>query len=149
MSQITNRANRCAVVLAVRLLGALVSVALFACGPGVNEVRIEAAPPPAGLAFVFTDSTGKGPSGTIYGLAVVRCGSDSVVWQVAATGSKNAPSRVAYGDTLDGFDVRVPPQPLRPGCYDVFVTDGRRARFRIDGSGHLAMQPIRDSTARR
>jgi hypothetical protein len=129
-------------------LAVVFAVALTACVATVNEIQIE--PGTSGLkpVFVLTDTTGRGPSGTIYGLSVVPCGADSAVWQIAANGTNRAPPRIEYGVTPPGYVVHDGPVPLRRGCYDVFVTDGRRSRFRIDGTGHVIVDARRDSTHR-
>jgi hypothetical protein len=119
-----------------------------ACGPALNEVRIEPGTTPLKPVFVLTDTTGLAPSGTIYGMSVVPCGSDTAVWQIAANGSNGAPARLVYGETPPGYVVSVGPEPLRAGCYDVFVTDGRRSRFRVDGAGRVILDARRDTTTR-
>jgi hypothetical protein len=121
---------------------------VLACEPVVNLVRVE---PGSGLTkpvFVLSDTTGRGSSGTIYGLSVIPCGADTAVWQIAANGSNGAPARLEYGVTPPGYFARVPAEPLRKGCYDVFVTDGRRARFRVDAFGQLIPEQRRDSQPR-
>lgn len=129
-------------------LALVIALVAAACGPAINEVRIEPGTTPLKPVFVLTDTTGRAPSGTIYGLSVVPCGADTAVWQITATGSNGAPARFVYGETPPGYVVSVGPQPLRAGCYDVFVTDGRRSRFRVDGAGHVLVDTRRDSTTR-
>lgn len=119
-----------------------------ACGPALNEVRVEPGTTPLKPVFVLTDTTGHASSGTIYGMSVVPCGADTAVWQLAANGSNAAPSRLVYGETPAGYVVTVAPEPLRAGCYDVFVTDGRRSRFRVDAAGRVIVDARRDTTAR-
>ena len=119
-----------------------------ACGPALNEVRIEPGTTPLKPVFVLTDTTGRAPSGTIYGMSVVPCGADTAVWQITANGSNGAPTRLVYGETPPGFFVSAGPEPLRAGCYDVFVTDGRRSRFRVDAAGRVLVDARRDSLAR-
>jgi hypothetical protein len=128
------------------LLALILSIG--ACGPAVNEVRIEPGTTPLKPVFVLTDTTGRAASGTIYGLSVVPCGAENAVWQIAANGGYSAPSRLEYGVTPPGYVVNVGPAPLRAGCYDVFITDGRRSRFRVDASGHVTTDARRDTTAR-
>ena len=118
-------------------------IVVTSCESVVNLVRVEPGSAPAKPVFVLTDTTGRGASGTIYGLSVVPCGADTAVWQIAANGSGGAPARLDYGVTPPGYVTNVGPIPLRTGCYDVFVTDGRRARFRLDGSGKLIVEPRR------
>ena len=119
-----------------------------ACGPALNEVRIEPGTAPLKPIFVLTDTTGRAPSGTIYGMSVVPCGADTAVWQIAASGSNGAPARLVYGETPPGYVVSAGPVPLHTGCYDVFVTDGRRARFRVDAAGRVVVNVRRDTTTR-
>jgi hypothetical protein len=133
-----------------RVLSFVLAIALGggACGPALNEVRIEPGTTPLKPVFVLTDTTGRAPSGTIYGMSVVPCGADTAVWQIAANGSNSAPARLVYGEAPAGYVVSVGPEPLRAGCYDVFVTDGRRSRFRVDGTGRVIVDARRDTTAR-
>lgn len=116
------------------------------CGPALNEVRIEPGTTPLKPIFVLTDTTGRAPSGTIYGMSVVPCGADTAVWQIAANGSDGAPARLVYGETPPGYVVSAGPVPLHAGCYDVFVTDGRRSRFRVDATGRVVVDAQRDTT---
>jgi len=133
-----------------RVLPFILAAALgaAACGPALNEVRIEPGATPLKPVFVLTDTTGRASSGTIYGMSVVPCGADTAVWQIAANGSSGAPSRLVYGETPPGYFVSVGPEPLRAGCYDVFVTDGRRSRFRVDTAGRVIVDARRDSSTR-
>ena len=133
-----------------RVLPLMLAIVLIvgACGPALNEVRIEPGTTPLKPVFVLTDTTGRAPSGTIYGMSVVPCGADTAVWQIAANGSNAAPSRFTYGEPPPGYIVTVGPEPLRAGCYDVFVTDGRRSRFRVDRAGHVLVDTRRDTTTR-
>jgi hypothetical protein len=130
------------------LLFIVTLVVAAGCGPALNEVRIEPGTTPLKPVFVVTDTTGRAASGTIYGMSVVPCGADTAVWQIAANGSSGAPSRLVYGETPPGYVVTVGPEPLRAGCYDVFITDGRRSRFRVDAAGRVIVDARRDTTAR-
>ena len=116
---------------------AAVSMSLIGCEAMVNEVRVEPGLTPLKPVFILTDTTGRGPAGTVYGLSVVACGSETVLWQISATGSNPAPSRIEYGTVPPGYVVTAGPAGLRPGCYDVFITGGRRSRFRVDGMGKV------------
>jgi hypothetical protein len=118
-------------------------ITTLGCVTVVNELRVEPGPTPNKPVFVLTDTTGRGPAGTVYGLAVIPCGSANPVWQVVASGSNGAPARFVYGDTLPGYITRVGPTPLTPGCYDVFLTDSRRVRFRVDASGRVTADGAR------
>lgn len=131
------------------IAGGLVLTALLAnCDPPVNQVRIEPGTAPRTPVFVLTDSTGSGPAGAIYGLSVVPCGADAVVWQIVATGTNGPPTLLTYGVTPPGYVSHLGPAPLSAGCYDVFVTDGRRARFRVDAAGKVTTEARRDSVKR-
>lgn len=121
---------------------------VVACTPAINQVQVEPGTVSFAPVFVLTDTTGRSPSGVIYGVSVVPCGADTAVWQIAASGSNRAPMRLAYGQTPPGYVAHIGPQVLRPGCYNVFVTDGRRAQFRIDASGRLSGNAVRDTTQR-
>ena len=133
-----------------RVLPFVLAVALgaMACGPALNEVRVEPGTTPLKPVFVLTDTTGRASSGTIYGMSVVPCGADTAVWQIAANGSNGPPARLVYGETPPGYVVSVGPEPLRAGCYDVFVTDGRRSRFRVDAAGRVIVDARRDTITR-
>ena len=142
VSQVTGHATFRAVVLFA------LACNIAGCEAVVNRVRIEPGTTPLTPVFVVTDSTGRQPSGTIYGLSVVQCGADTAIWQIAADGSQTAPSRIEYGHAPPGYVVRAGPGRLRAGCYDVFITDGRRARFRVDATGRVVTDARRDSTTR-
>ena len=118
------------------------------CEAVVNRVRVEPGATPLKPVFILSDTTGRQPSGAIYGLSVVLCGADTAVWQIASDGSQSAPSRIEYGATPPGYVVRSGPFALRTGCYDVFITGSRRARFRIDAGGHVVVGARRDTTSR-
>lgn len=119
----------------------LVSFTLTIIGLGctgvVNLVQVEPGEAPSKPVFVLSDTTGRGPVATVYGLSVIPCGADSPVWQLVASGTNGPPARVVYGDSVPGYISRIGPVPLKAGCYDVFITDGRRVRFDIDDAGHV------------
>jgi hypothetical protein len=144
VSQVTTRTRSCGVALSLAL-----TLALASCESLVNEVRVDPGTAPLKPVFVLSDTGGRGPAGTIYGLSVVACGSETVLWQIAASGSHSAPSRIEYGVAPTGYTVNTGPVPLRAGCYNVYVTDGRRARFRVDAAGHITTDPRRDTVIRR
>jgi hypothetical protein len=123
--------------IAARRAGLMLILAGFACTGVVNLVQVQAGDAPNKPLFVLTDTTGHGPAGTIYGFSVIPCGTETPVWQLVASGTNGAPSRFAYGDSIPGYVTRIGPLPLRSGCYDVFVTDGRRVRFHVDAAGHV------------
>jgi hypothetical protein len=136
VSQITSCRTARPAVLRLSVLLALAAGLLAACETAVNAVKIE----PGSLmqpVFVVTDTAGRGFSGVIYGLSVVVCGEERVMWTIAATGSAGVPTRVTYGVPPSGFVNQFGPEPLRAGCYDVFVTNGRRTRFHIDAAGRV------------
>jgi hypothetical protein len=151
----TNAVRHVTTIARSHVISRLVALTLLvtACGPALNEVRIEPGTTPLQPVFVLTDTTGHGPPGNIYGLSVVPCGSDTAAWQIAANGSAGAPSRLVYGEPPPGYVVKTGPAPLRSGCYDIFVTDGRRSRFRVDAAGRVTVdgrpiEPRRDTTTR-
>jgi hypothetical protein len=143
VSQITRPSRLIDIACAFALV-----IAASSCEPVVNLVRVEPGTSPLKPVFVLTDTTGRGVSGAIYGLSVIPCGADTAVWQIAATGSNGAPARLEYGVAPTGYATHVGPVPLRTGCYDVFVTDGRRARFRVDGKGQIIVDSRRDTVRR-
>lgn len=143
MSQVTTRAQLCIAASAIAL-----TLGLASCESLVNEVRVEPGTTPLKPVFVLSDTTGRGPAGTIYGISVVACGNETVLWQIVATGSNGAPSRIEYGVPPTGYIVNAGPSPLRAGCYNVYVTDGRRARFRVDAMGRVTSDSQHDASRR-
>ena len=143
VSQVTTRARSCIASISIAL-----TLGLAACETLANEVRVEPGTTPLKPVFILTDTTGHGPVGTIYGLSVVACQSETILWQIVATGSNGAPSRIEYGVAPDGYVVNSGPFPLHAGCYDVFITDGRRARFRVDTQGRVTSDSRRDTSRR-
>ena len=119
------------VVICATTLGAGI-----ACTPG-NIVGVEAGAEPAVPVFVITDAAGRGATRWIFGLSVVTCGTGTSVWTIAATGSASAPSRITYGRTPAGYVSRVGPLPLRPGCYQVYVSESAGARFHVGADGRV------------
>ena len=117
-------------------------VAALACTPPVNGVRVLPGTTPAHPRFLVTDSSGATVAGLIYGLSVVRCGTDSSAWTITTTGALGTIGGVTYGEAPAGYASTAGPDSLRAGCYDVFVTDGRRARFRVDVAGQVVV--VRD-----
>ena len=146
MSQVTTRGRFYIARLSVAL-----TLVLASCETLVNEVRVESGttPPPIKPVFVLSDTSGHGPVGTIYGLSVVACGRETVLWQIVATGTNTAPPRIEYGVAPAGYNVNIGPTPLSAGCYDVYISDGRRARFRIDAVGRVTSESPRGDTTPR
>ena len=134
--------------MCIASLSIAVTLVLASCETLVNEVRVEPGTTPLKPVFVLSDTTGHGPVGTVYGLSVVACGSETVLWQIVATGSNSAPSRIEYGVAPAGYIVNTGPAPLRAGCYNVYVTDGRRARFHVDAVGRVTSDSRRDTSRR-
>jgi hypothetical protein len=143
VSQVTSRARFRIATFSIALT--LVSAS---CETLVNEVRVQPGTAALKPVFVLSDTTGRGPVGTVYGLSVVTCGSETVLWQIVATGSNGAPSRIEYGVTPAGYIVNIGPTPLHAGCFNVYVTDGRRARFHVDAAGRVTSDPQRDTSRR-
>jgi hypothetical protein len=117
--------------------GLMLMITGLGCATMSNRVRVEPGDAPNKPVFVLSDTTGRGPVGTVYGLSVIPCGTENPVWQLVASGTNGAPSRLVYGDSVTGYISRVGPDPLKPGCYDVYVTDGPRVRFHVDGAGRV------------
>ena len=72
-----------------------------------------------------------------YGLSVVTCKDGNVMWTVGInSGDAPIPTRVTYGEPIPGFQTRVPPMRLTPGCYRVSISGPASARFQVrpDGS---------------
>jgi hypothetical protein len=119
-----------------------------ACTPTVNAVRVEPGTTPRTPTFVLTDTTGQVASGIVYGLSVLRCGSDSAAWTIAADGSAGTPLRIVYGTAPRGYSTVFGPEMLRAGCYNVYITDGRRGRFQVDRTGRIVAERTVRDTAR-
>ena len=117
----------------------LAAAGAAACTPTLNAVRVEPGTTPRTPTFVLTDTTGRVASGIIYGLSVLRCGTDSTAWTISATGSVGTPARIVYGTTPPGYSTVAGPDALRTGCYNVYITDGRRAQFQVDRTGRVVV----------
>ena len=97
----------------------------------------------AGLpVFVLIDTGARAVGQVLYGLSVVRCGIDSSIWTLTATGTTGSPGRITYGETPPGYVSSVGPGPLVPGCYDVYASGGEKGRFRIGADGHIVGAPV-------
>jgi hypothetical protein len=114
---------------------ALAVVAVIAgCAPAQNALHLAPETSADSLVFVLTGPEGSGPAQAwVYGLSVVECGTERAMWTIATTGG-SLPSHVTYGRPVPGFVVREGPEPLVPGCYDVFISGGKPLRFLVDTS---------------
>ena len=121
----------------MRVFAIVGMLALVGCA-ATNLVGIESESEPWRPVFRVTDASGRGAVRWVYGLSVVTCGTDSAEWTIAATGDAPTPTRIVYGEAPRGFVSRVGPEPLRPGCYEVYVSESRGARFRIGRDGRVA-----------
>ena len=76
--------------------------------------------------------------GTVYGLAVVPCGGGAPHWQFGTGGGimTTVPPTVTYGELRAGFALLAGPDPLTPGCYEVFV-DRAAGRFLVRPNGDV------------
>ena len=102
-----------------------------ACATDVGRnVSIEPAPAPGVVQFVMSDRS------LVYGLTVMTC-RGRAVWTISNDRLGPAPSRFTYGVTPPGFVSRTGPEPLEPGCYEVFISGPSRARFQIGKDGRL------------
>jgi hypothetical protein len=113
------------------------------------EIEVVAGSTAKELAFsvgVRGRSTEPVESMVVFRVETAPCTADTgvsrtAVWLIHArdgVGSRPAPSWLAFGDTVAGYDTDVPPVPLKPGCYAVSLSgDGVRgfAAFRIRGDG--------------
>src|SRR5919201_756454 len=121
----------------MRVFGIVGILALAGCS-AANLVGVESESAPWAPVFRVTDASGRGAVQWVYGLSVLTCGTDSAVWTIAAAGDAPAPTRIVYGEPPRGYVSRVGPEPLRPGCYDVYVSESKGARFRIGRDGRVA-----------
>jgi hypothetical protein len=88
------------------------------------------------LTFLITDPR-QATDVPIYGLSVVVCGTERVMWTIASDGSRSLPAQIAYGHAVPGFVTRAGPLTLSPGCYDVFASGTRPVRFDVDHLGSI------------
>lgn len=106
--------------------------ALAACGPPVNAIHVVPAVAPDSVRISISGLDGTiPPQSPVYGLSVVRCGTDDAYWTIAAGGGRLLPDTVHYGQLVPGFRVTTPPRPLTPGCYEVLATNAKAVRFQI------------------
>jgi hypothetical protein len=123
------------------LLGAML-IAAASCGPYDNTIAL--APPPAADSIAFRISGANGPPSrarNVFGLSVVRCGTEVSQWTIAADGSTTMPDTVVFGRRVPGFDVRTPPQHLAPGCYEVLVSGAKPLRILVAPDGAAKTAP--------
>lgn len=113
---------------------------LLGCGGGTQNVTVAVEPAPAPARVAFGLGVG---GGYFYGLTVMTCTRDSVMW-VVGTGGTNAgrPSRVVYGQAPAGFATRTGPVPLVPGCYMATAGSGF-TRFVLRPDGSVAADSLR------
>ena len=109
---------------------------IAACEPYTNTVSLAPTATPDSLAFRITGPGG--PATGVFGLSVVRCGTENSQWTIATDGSKPMPQLVTFGQQVPGFDVRTPAQHLAPGCYDVLVSGARPLRISVSADGKVS-----------
>jgi hypothetical protein len=118
-----------------RPVALLLALVLSAC----NSERIERVAPDASASrpvFHLVHPDGS-PITRFYGLSVVSCSGDAVLWTLQSGGTNAAPPlAIAYGETPTGYTSATGPRPLDPGCYKVLMPEGLTARFRIDAKTH-------------
>ena len=128
-----------------RLLAVLALAVAVAAGCGTdNLIGVEPGSTADSLVFRLAASRGDiiTPPSLVYGLTVIPCGGDRVLWQISAeTGEGRIPSRVRYGEQLQGFRVRVPAEPLRPGCYEAVISGPATVRFDVRADGTVLERP--------
>lgn len=107
------------------------SLLLLAACTATTAVRLAPAPENGRPVFMITAAVGEGLAPALYGLSVVRCGSDDVMWTIAADGGRSSPRRIVYGTAPAGYLNEVRPRILGPGCYNVFVSGGGRSTFTV------------------
>jgi hypothetical protein len=118
-----------------RRVAVVAALAAAAC----NAERIERVAPDASAArpvfhLVHEDGT---PLTRFYGLSVVSCSGDAVLWTLQSGGtSASPPLAITYGEAPTGYTSATGPRPLDPGCYKVLMPEGITARFRIDAKTH-------------
>jgi hypothetical protein len=118
----------------------LLSIAVaVACDPYTNIVSLAPSSAPDSIAFRIS-----GPGGAasgVFGLSVVRCGTELSQWTIATDGSKPMPQVVTFGEAVPGFYVRTPAQHLAPGCYEVLVSGARPLRIDVAPDGAVTARP--------
>jgi len=110
-----------------------VAATVAACEPYANTVSL--APTTSADSIHFRITGPGGPASGVFGLSVVRCGTESSQWTIATDGSKPMPQNVTFGQPVPGFDVRTPAHHLGPGCYDVLVSGARPLRINVGHDG--------------
>lgn len=93
-------------------------------------VSVEPTPASGVVMFVLADRS------LVYGLSVMTC-RGRVMWTMSNERHGEAPYRITYGVTPDGFVSRTGPNALTPGCYKVVVSGPSSVRFHIGGDGRL------------
>lgn len=102
------------------------------CDPPVNAIHVAPTASPDSVRIMISGLDGTiPPQSPVYGLSVVRCGTQDAYWTIAAGGGRLLPDTVHYGQAVPGFRVTTPPRPLTPGCYEVLATNARAVQFRI------------------
>jgi hypothetical protein len=85
------------------------------------------------------------PPANLYGLTVVRCGDEnklpgSAVLTIARVSEGSVPGRVIFGIAPPGFETRVQPQALLPGCYRVQDSGSGRMEIAVATDGAISMR---------
>ena len=123
------------------VLALAIVLAVVACVPAQSALQLAPDATADSVVFVLTNADGTGPAqGWIYGLSVVACGTDHSLWTIATAGERSLPARITYGRPVPGFAVREGPEPLVPGCYDVYISGGRPLRFSVDNGKAVRLQ---------
>ncbi len=120
------------------------SLSVVGC-PQRSAVWVEPGSTASHLVIGIGEAEHGRPPANLYGLAVVRCGDESrlpnsAIWSIARVGEGPVPGRVIYGSTPSGFETRVSPQALTPGCYRVQDSGSGRMTIQIDSNGSVQTQ---------
>jgi hypothetical protein len=106
--------------------------AVAACAPPSLVVQVAPGAAPGKPRFTLPAD-----AGTVYGLAVVPCGGGAPRWQFGTGGGilTAVPPTLTYGELPPGgFTLLAGPEPLTPGCYEVF-TGAAVGRFTVQRDG--------------
>jgi hypothetical protein len=117
-----------------RFLVAVAALALVACAPS-NMIQLAPSATRDSLAFVISGASDARVTSPVYGLSVVHCLDDVPVWTIAADGTRALPARVTYGALIAGYETRVGPVPLAPGCYKAFLSNADPLIFDVGPQG--------------
>lgn len=121
--------------LYLRLCATVVLIATLTACAAENRIRVAPGSTRDSLVFLIDGADGTAAHGLVYGLTVLRCGDQLVLWTIAADGSRTIPDKVRYGQLVPGFSIRAGPEPLTQGCYQAIISSATPLSFDVDPFG--------------